>query len=488
MRRHACIAVVAAVLAWPGASSALGIRSPVPVAVRARLDVRVIASEATGEWMVTSRSPADPSRFMADLTAGNDATGVLYVKGASDWNEADDALGRVAFVAEQGDYLYAFTWSDSSRAQLRFFGDERRFFTHDAGLALVDDDVVDDFEHRLGARADAGVNALRATYWIAGLDDGDDRRTNQYASLRFAPTPVLVGASYLHDAPDTGSNHGVAKGELAGYFRGATAILSFEESATGEGAAFPSGDWDDFESGDYAENAPSNSATFAELRTRRTRIGEDHLFDASYQYASVGADYTNDLSRLIPGSVTSRAWVDWAHRRYALDARLAAYRQEQSASETSTRRGIDLTARARMLDNSEWLVRAGARRDETPLADDTWGFAHAAYTRELREFRGGVHVLVDELGMDPAVAAGADVRMNLGATAAVSGRWIIVDESGASDAYWLRLEFRPTRRAWVTMAYGRETRGDDVYFLEDRDAPPTRSAGNAITLSVRGDL
>jgi hypothetical protein len=479
--------IVIGVLSLPDAPAAIGIRSPIPVAVRARLDVRVVASEATGDWNVTSRSPADPSRFMADLTAGNDDTGVLYVKGASDWNESDDALGRVRFDVEQGDYHRAFTWSDSSRADLRLFADERRFFTHEMSEPLVEDDEADDFEHRLGARADAGVDALHATYWIAGLDAGMERRTNQYASLRFAPAPLLVGVSYLHDAPDADPNHAVAKGELAGYFRGATAIVSFEQSATGEGAAFPSGDWNDFDGG-YAGAAPANSATFVELRTRRTRIGENHLFDASYRFSSVGADYTNDLSGLVPGSETNRAWVDWAHRKYALDARLDAYRREEPAIEARTRHGIELTTRARLLDNSEWLFRAGAHRDEAPGTDETSGFAHAAYTRELREFRGGVHVLVNELGLDPVVAAGADVRMNVSATTAVSARWIIVDETGGSDAFWFRLEFRPTRRAWVTMAYGRETRGDDVYFLEDRDAPPAPGAGNAVTFSVRGDL
>ncbi|HET6349998.1 MAG TPA: hypothetical protein VFH88_13035, partial [Candidatus Krumholzibacteria bacterium] len=303
---------------------ALGVRSPVPVVVRARIDVHVLATETAGAWTVTSRSPADASRFMADLTAGNSATGIAYFKAASMWSEADDALGRVRFRAEQGDYLKEFAGSDSTRAALRLFGDERRFFTGDMGVALVDDDQVDDFEHRFGVRADGATGAWRATYWAAALEADDARRINQYATVRFAPTVACAGVSYLHDNPDAGNNHAVVKGEAAGYYRPATVVLSFEASATGSGMAFPSAPWGNFDAGHYSTTAPSNSATFAEVRTRRTRVGQDNLFDAAYQYTSVGTDYTNDLGTLVPGSEINRAWIDWAHRRYALDARLAA--------------------------------------------------------------------------------------------------------------------------------------------------------------------
>jgi len=481
----ACVAVLA-LHAREG--NAVGVRAPFPVAVRARIDVQLLATESAGEWTVTSRSPGDESRFMADVTAGNRATGVAYLKGASNWSEADDALGRVKFRAEQGDYLHAFTWADSATAELRLFGDERRFFTGEMGTAVVDDDHAATFEHRIGGRADAHARSLRAVYWIAALDDGDTRRASQYGSIRFSPMPAFVGVGYLHDNPAAGENRSVAKVEAAGYLRHATAIASFEESGTGSGAAFPSGSWTEFDSGHYAAAAPDNAATFVEARTRRTRIGENNLFDASYQYGAVGRDYQNDLSSLLPGSVTNRAWVDWAHRRYALDARLAAARVVRSGFEESTRRGIDLTARARLIDNSECLLRAGARRDALVTGKESSGFVHAAYTRELREFMGGIHVLVDDIGEDANAAAGAELRLNWSSTTAVSGRWIVTDRAGGSDALWMRLEFRPTRRAWVTLGYGRESRGDDPYFIEDRDVMPGKDDGNVVTLSVRGDL
>ncbi|HKW12886.1 MAG TPA: hypothetical protein VJS69_00220 [Candidatus Krumholzibacteria bacterium] len=470
-----------------GEARATGVRSPFPVAVRARIDVELLAAETAGQWDVTSRSPGNESRFMADLTAGSGNTGVLYLKGVSDWKTTDDALSRVGFRLDQGDYLHTFTWADSAHAALRLFGDERRFFTGELGTPVVEDDHAAVFEHRIGARGDANMRALRARYWVAGLDDGDTRRTSQYGSLQFSPRPAFVGVGYVHDNTDAG-NHAVAKAEAAGYFKHTTAIVSFEESGTGNGAAFPSASWSDFESGDYYAAMPDNAATFFELRTHRTRIGENNLFDASYQYGAVGDEYTNDLSPLVPGSVTNRAWVDWAHRRYALDARLAAARVVRTGFENSTRRGIDFTARARTLDNAEWLFRAGAQREELATGKESDGFLHAAYTRELREFMGGIHVLVDDIGQETSTSAGAELRLNWSSTAAVSGRWIVTDRPGGSDALWMRLEFRPTRRAWVTLGYGRQSRGDDPYFIEDRDVMPGTGTGNVVTLSVRGDL
>jgi len=487
-RARVFIVTSVAVLAFAtSAAHALGVRAPFPVAVRARIDMQLLAAETSGEWTITSRSPADPSRFMADLTAGSDKTGVMYLKGASSWRDADDALGRVQFNLEQGDYFHDFTWADSANAALRLFGDERRFFTGEMGTAVVDDDHAAVFEHRLGARADAHMKSLRAMYWIAELDDGDTRRANQYGSLRFAPAPAFISIGYTHDNPEDGENHAVAKAEAAAYFRHATAIASFEQSGTGSGAAFPDGSWSDSDGGYYAA-MPNNAATFVELRTRRTRVGADNLFDASYQYGAVGDEYTNDLSPLVPGTVTNRAWVDWAHRRYALDARLAAARVVRSAFDPSTRRGIDLTTRARLLNNSELLLRAGARREELVTGSESSGFVHGAYSRELREFMGGIHLLVDDIGEDANVAAGAELRLNWSSTAAVSGRWIVSDRLGGSDALWVRLEFRPTRRAWMTLGYGRQNRGDDAYFIEDRDVMPGTGTGNVVTLQVRGDL
>src|SRR5205814_546637 len=118
--------------------------------------------------------------------------------------------------------------------------------TGELGTPVVEDDRAQVFEHRIGARADATMRTMRAMYWISGFDTGDTRTTNQYGSLRYAPRPAFLSIGYLHDDPDAGDNHAVAKAEAAGYFRHTTAIVSFEESGNGSGAARPSGSWSGF--------------------------------------------------------------------------------------------------------------------------------------------------------------------------------------------------------------------------------------------------
>jgi hypothetical protein len=81
-----------------------------------------------------------------------------------------------------------------------------------------------------------------------------------------------------------------------------------------------------------------------------------------------------------------------------------------------------------------------------------------------------------------------EARVNWSATSAIFMRWMVGDGVGGSEAVYLRLEFRPARRAWVTISYGRDDRGDDVYFLEDRDRLPSSRVGDVIAFTVRGDL
>jgi hypothetical protein len=477
-----------AAVAVAGDAFAVGVRAPVPVAVRARLDVHVRADDSAGEWTITSRAPSDPSRLMADLTAGNTRSGVLYLKGVSSWRESDDALGRVEFLLAQGDYSRAFALSDAAALEARFFGDERRFFTGEMGSPVVEDEAVARFEHRLGARFDAARRAARGSYWVAGLDDGAATRVHQFGTARFAPRPAFAALAYVHDNPADGEDHAIAKSEAGAYFRRASAVVSYEVSGFGNGAFLPGGSWDDFE-GDYAHAAPDNSATFAEVRTRRARVGNDHLIDGVYRYAVVGAEYTNDLSSLRPGSVEHAAWFNWAHRRYAIDARLAFHDETRQTIENARRRAGEITTRALLTNNAHVLVRGGVEREEIEQSDAIEdGFVHAAYTRDLAGFRGGAHVLVDRIGAGAVASAGAEARVNWNATSAVLARWIVSDAPGGNESVFVRLEFRPTARTWVTIGYGRGDRGDEVYFLEDRDQPPAPGSGDVVTFSVRGDL
>lgn len=483
MARRSSIAAYACVLvaAMGFAREAAAFR--VPVTSRARLDLRLTADEASAPWSwdAQSRSPLDESRFMVDATVGDTRTGVLYGKGAATWNDADDDAGRVMFTIEQGDYLYRW-----DHAEVRAFGDERRFFTYDLGSALIDDDVVDDYQHRIGVRADGGAESVGGTLLLSSLDDGSDEQLTSYAKVRAAWKPLAASVSYqLHD--DEARDHAIAKGEVAGFWKRATVVASYEQSGFGSGVFLPEGDWDSFGDG-YADASPENSATFLEARLARTRIGDAATFAGVYRYGRVGETYTNDLASTPAGTELHRLGLYVSHRQYALDGRVVLFDAERRAAEYEER-GVAASARAFLKDNSEMNLR-GAVLDRTrdDGADRTTGWGHAIYRRSLQRFMGGVEALVDEIGADAVTRVGVETRINWSATSALYLRWIASGAVERSDAVYARLEFRPTARTWVTFAYGRAVVGDGPYFLEDDDALPTVHTEDVFTIVVRGDF
>ena len=468
-------------------AQAIGVRSPVPVAVRARLDIQVVADEtAVPAWNLASRSPADSSRFMVDATVGGSRSGRFYLKGVASWNQTDDALGRVAFRLAQGDYHYA--WRDTSRTgiELCAFGDERRFFTGELGTPIVDDDRVERFTQRLGIRVDGARRDLGAMYIAAALDEGPLSRVLQLGGARFASRHAFASVSYLHNAPEQGDDHAIAKAEAAAYLRWATAVVSYEQSGFGNGMFIPSASWDDFGSG-YRAAAPDNSATFAEVRANRVAVGADGWITATLHYDLAGADYVDDLSSRRPGTLDRAAWLDWSHRRYAVDARLALREETRFEFLDATRRALELSAHAFLHDNSGVLVRAGVARDDADGGEDA-GLVHVGYGRGLQRFSGRVDAMVDRIGVASVASAGVEGRVNWSATSALYLRWIVRDAPPWTQAVYARLEFRPTKRTWFTVGYGRAVVGDDPYFLEEDDWVPAPDSDGVLTITVRGDL
>jgi hypothetical protein len=458
----------------------------VPVSSRARLNVQLTAEEAGAPWSwdAQSRSPLDDSRFMIDVTAGDARTGTLYAKGAATWRDAEDADGRVAFAIEQGDYRFR-----GNRAEVRAFGDERRFFTGELGAASMDDDAVERFQHRIGVRADADAGALGGTLLYASLDEGSDTRGLSYARARVATAPVAVSASYQHQDGDA-RDHAIAKGEVAGFWKRATVVASYEQSGFGSGVFLPDGDWDSFGEG-YAGASPENSAAFFEARLARSSIGRAAVLAGVYRYGRVGDAYTNDLASLPAGTELHRLGLYVSHRRYALDGRVVLFDAERSAAGYAgyDERGVAASARAFLNDNSEMNLRGAvvdATRDDGE--ERTTGSAHAIYRRSLQRFMGGVDALVDEIGADAVTRVGVETRINWSATSALYLRWIASGAVERSDAVYLRLEFRPTARTWVTFAYGRAVVGDGPYLLEDDDALPAVDTEDVFTIVVRGDF
>lgn len=486
LARAALAAAVLAPLSMTRDAAAFGIRSPVPVSSRARLDLQLVSNEATApwEWDAQSRSPLDQSRFMIDLTAGEARTGTLYLKGAASWEDTDSHNGDVAFAIEQGDY--AFAWRG---VEMFAFGDERRFATGDVGAASMVDDDVERFQHRVGGRADVEAGRFGATLVGAGLDEGPSARFLSYGKAGVAANPVTASLSYqLQDASE-GPDHAVAYGELAGYWRRASAVASYAQSGFGSGVFLPGGDWGDVGDGGYGEASPDNSATFLELRLARANVSEAVSLAGVYRYTWTGDEYTNDLAPERAGTELHRLGVYASSRSYALDGRVVLYDAERRLGTVFEERGIAATATAFLRDNSEVYLR-------TALADGTQddgvtrtaGVVHASYRRSLQRFMGGVDALVDEIGVDAVVRAGVETRVNWNATSALYLRWMVTGAVERSDAVYARLEFRPTARTYLTFAYGRDTTGDGPFFLEDRDAFPTVDTEDVFTVTVRGDF
>jgi hypothetical protein len=310
-------------------------------------------------------------------------------------------------------------------------------------------------------------------------------RVLQLGSARLAGRHAFVSASYLHNAPEQGDDHAIAKAEAAACFGRATAVVSYEQSGFGSGMFFPSASWGEFDPG-YRAAAPENSATFAEIRANRIAAGADGWITAAGRYELVGAEYVDDLSSRRPGTVAGEAWLDWSHRRYALDARLALRNQTRFEFLDASRRSIELCTRAFLRDNSGVLARGGLSRDDLD-GQKREGFVHFGYGRGLQRFSGRVDAMADHLGAGAIASAGVEGRVNWNATSALYLRWIVRDATPAQSVF-ARLEFRPTRRTWLTVAYGRDVVGDGPYFLEDEDSPPPPGADGVLTITVRGDL
>jgi hypothetical protein len=481
--------VLAALAAAP--VRAQGVRPFIPVSARARLDLSIFTTEGTAPWKwdAQSRSPLDGSRFMADMTAGDDRLGTLYLKGAANWRDTDDASGRVAFTLEQGDYLYRHALSKGVLSA-RLFGDERRYFTGELGTVLMEDDVVARFQHRLGALLHAGRGALGADYLASSLDGGEETQVLQRGAARLSAGVAHVAVAYQHTRPEEGEDRAVVQAEAAAYYRWLTGIVSFAQAGPGSGFFYPSGSFDTgaADGSGYVAAAPENSATSLEARVRRISL-KDVRLDAIYQYQATGVAYVNELASTRPGSVSNSAGLYATHRRYAVEGRLLWRDETRFVIEDARVRSLEATARAFLRDNSQMLLRAGIERREFQGREEyDAGLVQGGYRRELQRFMGGVQAMLDGIGDDMTPRAGVEARVNWSATSALYARWIVAGEEERPSALYARLEFRPTGRTWVTVAYGWGNVGDSPYMLDDIDPIPSSGTRDAFTVTVRGDF
>lgn len=492
-RAELVFALFAAGVAASAPALATGVRSPFPVAARGRLDLRVATAEATAPWSwdAQSRSPFDGSRFMVDVTAGQGRTGVFYLKGASSWRDADAANGRVDFRLDQGDYLYHVGAADRPSLTARIFGDERRYFTGELGTALMDDDTVERFDHRYGLALDGTSGSVGAGYLVSGLDEGAATRVVQRGAVRVSSSAVHAALAYQTTHAATGEDHAVAQAEAAGYYRRATAIISYAQSGFGRGVLFPSGSFDTgaFGGGHYLAAVPDNSATFGEARVTDLALTKTARIDAIYRYQGVGASYVNDLATAQPGTVSQSVELYALHRQYALDGGLVYRDEKRFTDPDASRRVVEADVHGFFTDNVEARLSGGAeRREFRGRRESDAGFVEGAYRRELQRFMGGLHARVDGIGEDAVLRGGVESRIDWSPTSALTVRWIVGDGMPSDGLVFARLEFRPTKRTWVTLAYGRDDAGNGPDMLADPTLDARAQSGHVVTLGVRGDF
>jgi hypothetical protein len=494
MRRLRSIIVLLALGCPAGSAGAFDLPAEV-VDLHGRIESVVIVDERSGGFAHNhdSRSPAALTRLMSSVEAGNDRYGRLYLKGVAAWDGSRD--GSVEFVLDQGDYLWRY--GRDLRHTVRVFGNERRYFTGAIAPALVDDAAVDRFENHGGVRVDgAGAEAWSWTALGGVLDEGDDTmRGMGYAAVRWMGNHAQAALSYLgHDVQSDSTRYRAAvKGEVAGFYRRATMIVSYENSGFDDRAVFlPEGsfDWDGYVGSNFAASLPGAAAAFGEIRVAGINVRDRADLSLFHRYRAVGPEFTGTLSDAVPGTVTHTTGLFLSHRRLALDARLFYRKQVRWRLDDRTSERIEAHTHACLKNGTRVLLRAAVgHRDEPGDVRSNDNFVHAAVSRSMRRLQAGVHVMVKDIDDGEFERRfAAEARMNWTATLSLYGRLITSEDAGSNDAVYCRLEVRPARHVFATVGYGRAIIGDDPYLLEDADIGATGNIESVYTISVRGDF
>lgn len=462
-------------------------------ALHGRYETVVVVDEESTPFPFNhaSRSPQARTRLMASVASGDDRFGHLYLKGVARWDASDAA----AFEFDQGDYLWARPGPVSH--WLRVFANERRYFTHAIGPALITDDRVDAFENHVGVRADGERAALSWSALGTVLDDGgDDRRGMGFAAIRWRGASIQGTFSYLgrETTSDSLSHQGVFKGEVAGFYRRATLVVSYEHSGFGQDAFFRPGgrfDWDGYVGSNFSAVLPSAAAAFGELRVARLPLRDWGAVDFVHRYRTVGRDFVNRLAGATPGEVSNTTGLFLRHRRYALDGRLVYEKRVRSGTFEGSNERLLGQARALLANGSEVYLRAAVgHRDESGGRRTNDNFVHAALQRSMRRVQAGVHAMIqniDDGDFDRRFAV--EARVNWTASVAIYGRVLASQEAGfGNDAVYCRLEIRPVDHVFATLGFGRGVIGDGPYVVEDPDVGLAGSIESVYTLSVRGDF
>jgi hypothetical protein len=498
-----CAVAVAGVVFLTAVSPAAAFDMPPDsiVDVGGRFDYRIEMGRDSSPfpWNYSSRSVRDGSRLMLDLSAGREPYGQLYLKGQAVWAEPRVHVADVRFEFEQGGY-YWYRSLDDQRYQIRLFANERRYFTHSLSPAIVDDDVLTEFDDQYGLRHDGAADDFRWTA-LGGVlgDTWDESQKFYYLRAGWFGNLVQVSAEYLNQspAPDTLQNHAVFRGELSAVYRYLGVVLSYAQSGFDDGALFfPSGN-DGFAGaegpyeGGSASSLPDEGAAFAEVRVKDLPVRGTGLWSVVYRYDAQGDAFTDELGVLRPGVTQNTVGLYYAAAKVAVNGGLEYVRSKRSYYDDKEQSRLAGRVRGLLANGFDAYLRGEVAKTTDELGVDTHhDFLHAAVGRHGRKVESRIHGMLADFADGPVdEVLGVEARFNFTATVSLYGRLVMSDRVSSRDAVYWRLEMRPTDWVFATFGYGRPYIGDDPYLLEDPDIGGMRGVSEAVYFAtVRGDF
>lgn len=492
--------ILAAVLALAVPAAAAGMRSDVFFDPAGRAEYGLTAEKHSAQfpWNASSRSLQDKTRLMLDARAGVKNYGALYVKGAAVWADP----GSPVFELEQGDYFWIPAASDSAYA-IRIFANERRYFTGELSEPVLDDDAV--VRRGPGIPKSTSYGGRLDGTWSRGYhgsvlgsvlgSNWEQARKMYFLRFGVAGRNIQASAAYVFnsDYPDSLDNHAIIKGELTGFYRKLSVIVSFEQSAFDHRAFFlPSGrfDFDGLVGNNFSSALPAGAAAFTELRLTDLQFRDLGYVTFAHSYHARGSDHVNSLGPRGRESVSRSSGLYFAARDVAIDGRLVYTKSAWREFGIKKRERVEADVQGFLKNGSEVVLRGASVRTAYVIpVEETDNFVHAAYKRAGNKVSSGFHVMAKDInGRDFDRRFAAEARFNWTTELAFYCRLVTIDEYTSHDALYCRLELRPSEHVFATFAWGRDYIGDGPFVLEDPDVEMTGDTDPVYTITLRGDF
>jgi hypothetical protein len=448
------------------------------------------------QWDFDSENLAGAARLMLDMRVLSSRYGSLYVKGATVRDPARSADGKRPFSYAQGDYVRRWTREKSSIG-VRFFSNERQFFTGEYIAPALHDDFVEAGGENRGIRLEGTLEErVRIASVFSSLGNGwDDARKLAFVRAAYLNAAVQVSLSYLYDVPvaDTGLRRALLKGELIWFYRSASIICSYEQSRfNGSGFFVPhvSFDMSDFVGDNFSSILPDEGAFFTEMRIMTLPFRELGTIDIVYDYFAVGEDFVNDLGIRSGEKVGYLFGAYFEARDVYMNGRFRFGRSVRSSMERDTQERIDASIWGGLSGGMDFALRGGWRRTSDAFtAASTSTRVLGTATFHAKKIRNGVHCMLQDVDTDHSSMAYAwSSRVVLNSDFAVDWRFMLSHNHEVRDALFGRLEFRPSQRIYAYVSYGRQYAGDDPFMLEDDDLNLSHIDPSMYAVSIRGDF